>query len=55
VEPVEPLAFKGKAKSVPAWRPLAVLPDVPAFTGSIATPFVGRERVGVMFLRTSGR
>src|SRR5919109_1902040 len=31
-EPVEPLALKGKAKPVPAYRLLELLPDVPAFT-----------------------
>ena len=42
-EPVPDLALKGKAQPVRAWRLLSVLPDVPAFTRSIATPFVGRQ------------
>jgi tetratricopeptide (TPR) repeat protein len=42
-EPVEPLALKGKAKPVPAYRLLELLPDVPAFTRPIEAAFVGRE------------
>ncbi len=42
-EPVEPLDLKGKAEPVPAYRLLELLPDVPAFTGAIVAPFVGRE------------
>jgi hypothetical protein len=43
VEAVEPLALRGKAEPVPAWRLLEVFPDVPAFTRPIRAPFVGRE------------
>jgi class 3 adenylate cyclase/tetratricopeptide (TPR) repeat protein len=43
VEPVPELTLKGKARPVPAWRLLSILPDVPAFTRPIATPFVGRR------------
>ena len=43
VEAVEPLALRGKAEPVRAWRLLEVLPDVPAFTGPIRAPFIGRE------------
>ncbi len=43
VEEVEPLAVKGKAEPVPAWRLLDVLPDVPAYTRRLDAPFVGRE------------
>ncbi|MEX2048050.1 MAG: AAA family ATPase [Gemmatimonadota bacterium] len=42
-EPVEPLTLKGKAELVRAHRLLGLLPDVPAFTRPIRTPFVGRE------------
>jgi class 3 adenylate cyclase/tetratricopeptide (TPR) repeat protein len=41
-EAVAPLELKGKAEPLPAFRLLEVLPDVPAFTRSIETPFVGR-------------
>jgi class 3 adenylate cyclase/tetratricopeptide (TPR) repeat protein len=44
VEAVNPLALKGKAEPVRAWRLLEVLPDVPAFTRPIRAPFIGRER-----------
>jgi class 3 adenylate cyclase/tetratricopeptide (TPR) repeat protein len=43
VEPVAELALKGRAQPVSAWRLVSVLPDVPAFTRPIATPFVGRR------------
>jgi class 3 adenylate cyclase/tetratricopeptide (TPR) repeat protein len=43
LEPVPELALKGKAQPIPAWRLISVLPDVPAFTRPIATPFVGRR------------
>jgi class 3 adenylate cyclase/tetratricopeptide (TPR) repeat protein len=43
VEPVEPLALKGKADPVAAYRLLELLPDVPAFMHPIRAPFVGRE------------
>jgi class 3 adenylate cyclase/tetratricopeptide (TPR) repeat protein len=44
LEPVEPLALKGKEAPVPAWRVLEVLDDVPAFLRRLDAPFVGRER-----------
>lgn len=37
------LRLKGKADPVRAHRLLDLLPDVPAFTRVIETPFVGRE------------
>jgi class 3 adenylate cyclase/tetratricopeptide (TPR) repeat protein len=40
---VEPLTLKGKAEPVRAYRLLEVLPDVPAFTRPIGSPFVGRQ------------
>jgi class 3 adenylate cyclase/tetratricopeptide (TPR) repeat protein len=43
VETAGPLALKGKAELLPAFRLLEVLPDVPAFTRPIETPFVGRQ------------
>jgi hypothetical protein len=43
-EPVEPLVLKGKVEPVPAYRLLGLLPDVPAFTRRIDSPFVGREQ-----------
>ena len=42
-EEVEPLELKGKSLPLAAWKLLEVLPDVPAFTRPIATPFVGRD------------
>jgi len=42
-EAVEPLVLKGKSEPVPAFRVLELLDDVPAFTGRIDAPFVGRE------------
>jgi predicted ATPase len=42
VEPLPELTLKGKAEPIRAWRLFRVLPDVPAFTRPIATPFVGR-------------
>src|SRR5204863_273395 len=44
-EPIEPLGLKGKAEPVPAFRVLELLDQVPAFTRSIETPFVGRGDV----------
>jgi class 3 adenylate cyclase/tetratricopeptide (TPR) repeat protein len=41
-EATERLALKGKSEPVPAFRVLALLDDVPAFTRPIAAPFVGR-------------
>jgi class 3 adenylate cyclase len=41
-EPVEPLALKGKAEDVPAYRLLEVL-EIPALRHRIDAPFVGRE------------
>ena len=42
-EPVEPLAVRGKAEPVVAYRLLELLAEVPAFTAPIGAPFVGRE------------
>jgi class 3 adenylate cyclase/tetratricopeptide (TPR) repeat protein len=42
-EAVTPLVLKGKSEPVPAFRVLALLDDVPAFTRPISAPFVGRE------------
>ena len=42
VEAVEPVEAKGKREPLPAWRLVAVRPDVPAFARAIPTPFVGR-------------
>ncbi len=54
VEEVEPVAAKGKSDAVPAWRLVAVRPDVPAFTRPIATPFVGRRNELDALLRAFG-
>ncbi|MGH3127037.1 MAG: ATP-binding protein [Gaiellaceae bacterium] len=42
-EAVEPLALKGKAEPVRAFRVLELMEPVPAFTRSIDAPFVGRR------------
>jgi class 3 adenylate cyclase/tetratricopeptide (TPR) repeat protein len=42
LEPVDPLALKGKSQPLPVWKAIEALPDVPAFTRPIAAPFVGR-------------
>ena len=42
-EPVSPVDAKGKAQPLAAWSLLGLRPDAPAFTRSIATPFVGRH------------
>ncbi len=44
VEPVEPLALKGKAEPVEAWRVLGVVSGAPAFARRLDSPLVGRER-----------
>jgi tetratricopeptide (TPR) repeat protein len=44
VEPIESLSLKGKSEPVPAYRLLGVLPEVPAFTRPIASPFVDRTQ-----------
>jgi class 3 adenylate cyclase/tetratricopeptide (TPR) repeat protein len=41
--PVDALTLKGKTDRVPAYRLLELLPDVPAFTRPLETPFVGRK------------
>jgi class 3 adenylate cyclase len=43
VEALEPLDLKGKREPVPAFRVLELADEVPAFTPSIAAPFVGRQ------------
>jgi class 3 adenylate cyclase/tetratricopeptide (TPR) repeat protein len=42
-EPVAPLALKGKADQVAAWRLLGVTPDVPGHARRRDAPMVGRE------------
>ena len=42
-EPVPPVDAKGKSRPLPAYRLVALRPDVPAFTRPIETPFVGRD------------
>jgi class 3 adenylate cyclase len=42
VEQIEPLALKGKAKPVPAYRLVAVAPDAPARVGPSSSALVGR-------------
>jgi class 3 adenylate cyclase/tetratricopeptide (TPR) repeat protein len=44
VEPVEPLALKGKTEPVTALRLVAVLPDAPAMARRADASMVGRER-----------
>jgi class 3 adenylate cyclase/tetratricopeptide (TPR) repeat protein len=44
VEPVEPLALKGKAEPVEAFRLLEVLADAEPVSRHLETPLVGRER-----------
>jgi class 3 adenylate cyclase/tetratricopeptide (TPR) repeat protein len=43
VEELEPLVLKGKSTAVSAWRLVEVLPDAPAYTRRITTPFIGRS------------
>jgi class 3 adenylate cyclase len=42
-EPVAPLALKGKAAQVAAWRLLGVTPDIPGHARRRDVPLVGRE------------
>ena len=44
VEPLEPLALKGKSRPVPAFRLVAVDPAAPGFARHLDVPLVGRER-----------
>ena len=44
VEPLEPLALKGKSERVPAFRVLRVDPVAPGIARRMDTPFVARER-----------
>jgi hypothetical protein len=44
VEPLEPLALKGKSERVPAFRVLHVDPAAPGIARRMDTPFVARER-----------
>jgi class 3 adenylate cyclase/tetratricopeptide (TPR) repeat protein len=46
VEPVEPLALKGKSAPLPAFRLISVRAGAPAFTRRLDSPMVGREREG---------
>ncbi len=43
VEPVEPLALKGKSAPVPAFRLLEVVPGAPALARRLDSPMVGRN------------
>jgi class 3 adenylate cyclase/tetratricopeptide (TPR) repeat protein len=43
VEPLEPLALKGKAQPVAAWRLLGVVEGAPPFPRRLDTPLIGRE------------
>jgi class 3 adenylate cyclase len=43
VEPLPPLAVKGKSAPVAAFRLLEVFPDVPGHVRRLSTPLVGRE------------
>jgi class 3 adenylate cyclase/tetratricopeptide (TPR) repeat protein len=42
LEPADPIAAKGKAEPVRAWRVLAAIPGVPAISRRFDTPLVGR-------------
>jgi class 3 adenylate cyclase len=44
VEPLEPLALKGKSRPVPAFRLMDVDPHAPGFARHLDVPLVGRER-----------
>jgi class 3 adenylate cyclase/tetratricopeptide (TPR) repeat protein len=49
VEPVEPLALKGKAEGVPAWRLLSVSAAAPGLARRLDSPLVGRAtELGVL-------
>jgi class 3 adenylate cyclase/tetratricopeptide (TPR) repeat protein len=41
-ERLEPLALKGKAETVPAWRLLDIIPGAPTFARRFDSPLVGR-------------
>jgi predicted ATPase/class 3 adenylate cyclase len=43
LEPAGPIAAKGKAEPVQAWRLLAAIPGVPAIARRFDTPLVGRD------------
>ena len=43
VEPLEPLALKGKAQPVQAWRLLGVVAGAPAVARRLDAPMVGRD------------
>jgi len=47
-EPVAAVVARGKARSVPAWRVLALAPVSPERTRGLGTAMVGREREGGM-------
>src|SRR6266545_6284962 len=44
VEPLEPLALKGKSEAVRAYRLLALIEGAPALARRLDTPFVGRSK-----------
>jgi class 3 adenylate cyclase len=55
VEPVEPVAAKGKAEAIPAYRLLSVVPGVPVRARRLDSPMVGRERELGMLLEAFDR
>jgi class 3 adenylate cyclase len=54
-EPVAPLALKGKAQGVAAWRLLGVSPDVPGHARRRDIPMVGREAERQLLLEAFDR
>jgi class 3 adenylate cyclase/tetratricopeptide (TPR) repeat protein len=55
VESLEPLALKGKAQAVPAYRLLHVRPGAPAFERRMDSPMVGRDREQLLLNQTFER
>src|SRR5215211_8143985 len=54
-EPVAPLALKGKAQGVAAWRLLGVSPDIPGHARRRDVPMVGREAERQLLLEAFDR
>jgi class 3 adenylate cyclase/tetratricopeptide (TPR) repeat protein len=54
-EPVAPLALKGKAQGVAAWRLLGVSPDIPGHARRRDIPMVGREAERQLLLEAFDR
>src|SRR5512132_3378031 len=54
-EPVAPLALKGKAQRVAAWRLLGVSPDIPGHARRRDIPMVGREAERQLLLEAFDR